>query len=94
MKLKILEKKEAFAKVVLYVKNTSFLTTTPYPSIPFPLEGAREVVAPQSFPAPSRGKDVRRTGRGLCKNFDFCKRLESVRIRQAQKILICFSTFC
>jgi hypothetical protein len=33
---------------------------------PIPCRGAREVVAPQSFPAaPSRGKDVRRTGKGL-----------------------------
>jgi hypothetical protein len=45
--------------------QTRFLTTAPYPSVPFPLHWAREVIDSQSLPAPNRGKDVRRTERGL-----------------------------
>jgi hypothetical protein len=47
--------KKALAKVVLSVKKR-FLTKAPYPSIPFPLKGAREVDTPQSFPAPFEGR--------------------------------------
>ena len=45
-----------FCKSRVIRKKNEFFNYSPHPSVPFPLKGAREVVAPQSFPAPFGGR--------------------------------------
>ena len=73
------------------MKNVKFYYFSPLTLSPFPPKGAREVVAPQSVPAPSGGrmseghgvpartKYVRGGLKGAASNSDFCNRLKVVK---------------
>ncbi|MDP2983439.1 MAG: N-acetylmuramoyl-L-alanine amidase [Candidatus Latescibacter sp.] len=60
---------EAFTKVVLYVKRKLVFNYSPLSLGPFPPKGGKGVLCSTFMSCPLRGKDVRRTGRGLLQIF-------------------------
>ena len=55
--------------------NGEFFKYSPLTLSPFPPEGAREVIAPQLFPAPLGGRMSKGQKGGFIQNLDLCKSL-------------------
>ena len=56
-------------------KKRRVINYSPLSLCPFPPDGAREVIAPQSIPAPSGGRMSEGQKGAASNNLDFCKRL-------------------